>query len=73
MSEEKRINEEALDAATGGTAGTADLKVKFVQANCADCAYNRNGPKCLHRDAEAAKAAKSGGSYHCQFKKAAAS
>ena len=70
------MNEEALDAVTGGAGGTADPKVKFVQANCADCANNKGTAKCTHRDTEAAKAeqaAKSSGSYHCQFKKATSS
>ena len=69
------MNEEALDAVTGGAGGAVDPKVKFVQVNCADCANNKS-LKCPHRDTEAAKAeqaAKSSGSYHCQFKKATTS
>ena len=66
------MNEEALGAVTGGAGGTADPKITFVQANCADCANNR-GTKCPHRDAEAELAAKSGGGYHCQYKKATTS
>ncbi len=66
------MNEEALDAVTGGAGSTADPKVTFVQANCADCANNK-GTKCPYRDAEAAKAAQSSGSYHCQYKKATTS
>ncbi len=76
MSGEKRLNEETLDAVTGGAGGTADQKVLFVKANCADCANNKNGQTCPYLAAEAAKAeqaAKSGGSHHCQFKKAATS
>ena len=66
------MNEEALDAVTGGAGGTKDPKVTFVQANCADCANNKSGKKCPYQDAEAAKAAQSSG-YHCQFKKATTS
>ncbi len=67
------MNEEALGAVTGGAGATADPKVKFVQANCADCSNNKSGKKCPYQDAEAAKAEQSGGSYHCQYKKATTS
>ena len=61
---------------TGGAGGTADPKVKFVQANCADCANNKGTAKCPYRDTEAAKAeqaAKSSRSYHCSQKQATTS
>ena len=70
------MNEEALGGVTGGASGTADPKVKFVQANCADCANNKGTAKCPYRDTEAAKAeqaAKSSRSYHCSQKQATTS
>ena len=67
------MNEEALDAVTGGA---MSWEVLFSKTNCADCANNKNGQICPHLAEEAAKAAqaaKNSQDYHCYHRRAASS